>query len=122
MNDGMDGKMDPSGQQRGGGYMRGGRGGKLQNNMPRQGMPYGQGMRAQQQPMMQSGFPPMGGFPGQQPPMQQPMPVQASPAQKQQIGDQIFHVIASRWGDAASRITGILLDSPQIDLNRLVAD
>ena len=56
-----DGRIDPSGQQRGGGYQRG-RGGKNFNNNPRGGQ-MTQGPRSQQpimQPiMMQANFPGM---------------------------------------------------------------
>ena len=67
-----DGRIDPSGQQRGGGYKRG-RGGKNFNNNPRGGQ-MTQGPRSQQQIMMQANFPGMPtGYPVQmQAPVVQP--------------------------------------------------
>ena len=43
---------------------------------------------------------------------------------RQQIGDYIYPIIVQKYqeGGAASKIVGVLLDSPQVEKQRLVQD
>lgn len=72
------------------------------------------------QPIMQANFPGMpGGYPGQMPMQAQ---IQVPQMNRQQIGDTIYPIIVQTYQEAASKIVGVLLDSPQVDKQRLVND
>lgn len=71
--------------------------------------------------MMQANFPSLG---GQQMPMEQPQaqPIQITPQIRQQIGDFIYPTVAQKYAEHASKIVGVLLDSPQVDTIKLTKE
>lgn len=57
-------------------------------------------------------------------PVQQPAQNQqpVTPQERQTIGDFIYPHIVQRYQEHASKIVGVLLDSPQVDTRRLAQD